>query len=134
MSNLNFSMPIVTTLVTMNRDEGEGVRGGGNWTSWSRMMNRSARAHGHEGGVDGGLAGDVDGKGDSLLSMVMVRYLHSFEQLHRVAAFYILQVTRRFSGGVLTTNTLLEVVFSTLAMGFGMFYYQWKFFGENRVF
>ena len=66
--------------------------------------------------------------------MVLVRYLSSFEQLYRVAVFYILQVTRRFGGGVLTTNTLLEVVFSTLAMGFGMLYYKWKFFGENRVF
>ena len=127
MSNLYYSMPLVTTLVTMNGDvEGDG---GGDEDG------------DHEGGVVEagvgvvGITGDDGGRigsdGDSYLGMELVRYLGSFDQLNRVATFYILQLTRRLGvGSVLSPKMLAEIAFSTAVMGWGMFYYQWKFYGE----
>ena len=146
MSSLYYSMPAVTTLVTMNSDEGSFAAEWRDWHPWSRTMNRSddhevsRNLTGDVGGnivgrsLTGDVGGNIGGAGDSYLSMVLVRFLSSYAQLHRVAFFYILQVTRRFSGGVLTPRMLSEMVFSVVIMAFGMLYYKWKFFGEKSSF
>ena len=72
---------------------------------------------------------NVSAEGDPYLALKMVKFMSSFNQLHRAATFYTGQVIRRVSGGDITPRNSVEVLFSLTLLVFGMLFYKWKFFG-----